>query len=397
MKRKLLCIFFMLAGAAALVGTILLSLERPEEADASPVWTLIIFSAITIVAALWNFREPYKPEISERDRTILRAFRIVNILVILVCLVFVVMMLVMTYYYIYSLQYISFLMILASTGIILAALCLRERPPIVGRDVVKASVAFMISAVLVFVYMSCMPKYSLDNSIIMLRSEKENAENYIFDFGNFNVFGLHSYVPRWGGEFEASFGPNPFYIMMYQFGCDSYSHDSDGLHIRKGYINFNPANGAYEFLRTQEQDLMFSSTKWPEFNWNFLKDRDGQHSAVLNLYFRELDASGTFPDTRNPMLTVGADEWDVKLMDTLYPHNFPEDEARSFLQSIGEEELKTKLLKQINDLAQVVVFDKQEDGTFGLVITGTKDETVEVYFFGINIATYQNGEIVLKI
>ncbi len=81
----------------------------------------------------------------------------------------------------------------------------------------------------------------------------------------------------------------------------------------------------------------------------------------------------------------------------MYPNSYPEDEAWTFLGSIGEEALKTKLLKQLNDLDQVVVFDKKEDGTLGLTIKGTKGKTVEVYFFGIDIATYQDGEIVLKL
>jgi len=73
-------------------------------------------------------------------------------------------------------------------------------------------------------------------------------------------------------------------------------------------------------------------------------------------------------------------EWDAKLKDVMYPHNFPEDEARAYLQSIGEETLKTKIFEQINEL----------DSKF-------KDMTIEVYFFGIDTAAYKNGEIELKV
>ena len=54
MKRKLLCIFLMLAGAAVIAGTILLSQGRSEYADGSPVDTLILLSVVTIAAAAWN-------------------------------------------------------------------------------------------------------------------------------------------------------------------------------------------------------------------------------------------------------------------------------------------------------------------------------------------------------
>ncbi len=379
MKRKLLCIFFMLAGVAIIAGTILLTLKRSEYANPSPVYTLIILSAVTIIAAAWNMREPYKPELSKRDRKIQRVYRTVNILAILVCLAFVILMLFMTDDYTNSMRHITSLMILAGAGIILAAYCLKERPPIISRDIAKTAGALLISAMLIVVYLTCMPKYSLDDSITMLRSEKENAKNYIFDLRDFNISLVDSYAPRWAGDMDAAFGPNPFYIMMYQFGCDSYRYDADGLHIVKGYINYNPANGAYEFARAQEQDLLFSPGEWPVFNYNFLYDSDGQHSAVLNLFIRELDDSDWVKYDASSTLIVGSGEWDAKLKDVMYPHNFPEDEARTFLKSMGEEALKTKLLKQINEL----------NSEFN-------DKMIEVYFFGIDIATYQNGEIVLK-
>ncbi len=379
MKRKLLCIFFMLTGVATIAGAILHSLKRPENADVSPLYTLIILSAVTIIAAAWNVREPYKPELSERDSKIQRVYRTVNILAILVCLAFVILMLFMTDDYTDSMRHITFLMILAGAGIILAAYCLKERPPIIRRDIAKTASALLISAMLIVVYLTCMPKYSLDDSITRLRTEKENAENYIFDLSDYNISLVDSYAPRWAGDMDAAFGPNPFYIMMYQFGCDSYRYDADGLHIVKGYINYNPANGAYEFARAQEQDLVFGPGEWPVFNYNFLYDNDGQHSAVLNLFIRELDDSDWVKYDASSTLIVGSGEWDAKLKDVMYPHNFPEDEARTFLKSMGEEALKTKLLKQINEL----------NSEFN-------DKMIEVYFFGIDIATYQNGEIVLK-
>ena len=392
MKRKLLCIFFMLVGAAALVGTILLSFKRSEYADASPVITLIILSIATMAVAEWYMnREPYTNQVSGREKAILWAFRAVNILATLVCLTFVVLLWFLTRDYTNWMKNVWPLMVLAAAGITAASLGLKDRPPInIERGITKAAVALLISTLLVLAYVNELPKYSLNDGINMLRSKQENADKDVYDF---DIRLADSYIIRGAGDNE-SFGPNPFLSLLYEYGCDSVNYNTNGLQIKKGYIHCNPANGANEYLRTQEQDLVFSPGEWPEFSWHFLNDRDGQHNAVLNLYFRQLEKE--YPDTDNLMFTVGADEWDVKLKDTLYPHNFPEDEARSFLQSIGEEELKAKLLKQINDMAQAVVIGKKEGGTLGLVVTGTKGKTVEVYFFGIDIATYQNGEIVLK-
>jgi hypothetical protein len=79
-------------------------------------------------------------------------------------------------------------------------------------------------------------------------------------------------------------------------------------------------------------------------------------------------------------ISSGSGEWDAKMKDVMYPHNFPEDEALTLLRSMGEETLKTKILEQI-------------DWSFSKF----KDKTIEVFFYGIDIATYQNGEITLKL
>lgn len=82
----------------------------------------------------------------------------------------------------------------------------------------------------------------------------------------------------------------------------------------------------------------------------------------------------------NRRFSAGSGDWDAKVNEIMYPHSFPEDEARAFLKSMGEETLESKLLEQIDSLG-----------------TKLKDETIEVYFFGMGIATYQNGEIAVKL
>ena len=72
MKRKLICIFFILAGAASLACTILLSLVRSENAYGGPVTALVIISVAAIIAAArYINREPYwyepdRPEVSPK-------------------------------------------------------------------------------------------------------------------------------------------------------------------------------------------------------------------------------------------------------------------------------------------------------------------------------------------
>ncbi len=400
MKRKLFCIFLVLVGAAVIAGTILLSLGRPEEADASAVYALIILSVITIIAAAASMSEPYIFEMTERERTLLWVYRAVNIVSILVCFAFIVIMFFLTGYYSdFVLPNAVLLIFPAAASMIVAALNLRVRPPIVRRNIIKVAVTLLISAGLIFVYASCMPKYAIEDGIKILHTDEEFAQKDVYYPAFFAPGEPNGYIYRVVDySYDELIGSNPFYRELFEYYCDSYGYDANGLHDVKGYIIFNPATGAFAYVRTKEQDLTFSPGDWPEFNWNFMQDRDKQHATVLNLYFREwYPAMNMYADDVNPMLTVSSNEWDSKIVDVMYPHNFPEDEARAFLRSIGEEELKTKLLKQLNDLDQVVVFDKKEDGTLGLTIKGTKGKTVEVYFFGIDIATYQDGEIVLKL
>ncbi len=107
-------------------------------------------------------------------------------------------------------------------------------------------------------------------------------------------------------------------------------------------------------------------------------DKEGRHDAVLNLYYREWWGMYKIYPVLD-RIPVGSGEWDAKIKDILYPHSFPEDEARAFLQSMGEEPLKAKLLEEINDLGSKY-----------------QDKTIDLFFFGFDIGTCQNGEIVLK-
>ncbi len=373
MKKTLLCIFLMLAGAAVIAGAILLSLGRYEYFDASPACTLVFLSIVTIAAAAFHIKSPDAPEVSEREKAILRAFRAVSVLAILADLVFIVIMFFLTRYYDHGLfrhlHNVLPLMVLAIVGVAAAALNLKGRPPFIGRDIAKAAAALVITAALCFVYINYMPKYSHDDGLNILLSDKEFAQK--------DIVGSDETTSRDFGYTEL-FGGNPFYNDLYAYHCDSFGYDAGGLHITKGCILFNPATGAYEYMHTEDQDKTYSPGDWPEFNYYFLQDKDGQHNTAINLYFREwwwgpwggpIEVSAM-----NFYFSGGNDELGAKLKDAKYPHNFPEDEARAFLRSMGEERLKAKLLELIKG-----------------------NQTVEVYFFGIDIATYRNGEITLKI
>lgn len=392
MRRKLICIFFILVGVAIFVGTIILSQERTKYNDTSPVWTLIILSIAMIAAALWYFRETYKPEISQRQRVFLWAFRIVNILAILVCLAFVIMMFFMTDYYSDLMLNVSLLMILAAVGITSAAFSLKKYPPNIWMDIIRTAIALIVAVTLCFISLNYMPKYSQEQGINMLRSDEGFAQKDVFypslcSPGEPNG---RTYRHLYDQSYE-QFGGNPFFDELFYYSCDSYGYDADGLHIMIGFIDYNPATGEYEYMRKQERDKTYSRGDYPQFNWNFIYDDNQQHNAVINLYLREWWVADTAPNMNRTFFASSGSAWDAKLKEVMYPHNFPESEARAFLRSFGEEALKTKLLEQINNITML-----RPDNTGRLTTIGPKEKTIEVYFFGINIATYQNGEIVLK-
>jgi hypothetical protein len=362
-------------------------------------WSFLLFIAAIVVAACFRYAntEQDECEATKRERIFLQVFRAVGILAILVCLAFVIIMLFLTRYYTNWMSNIFPLMALAVVGIGVAALNLKVRPPIIGRGIAKVAVALVIAASLLFVYLNYMPKYSLKDGANMLSSNEEFAQKDVFYPALHSLGEPDGYIARFGDPlYDQFFGANPFYDELHEFHCDSYSYDADGLHVIKGYIIFNPATGAYEYMRTQNQDRSFKPGEWPEFNWNFMEDEDRQHDAVLNLYFREWYFSDSLAAKSNPMLSVSSGEWDANMKEVIYPHNFPEDEARTFLKSIDEEALKTKILEQIKEMDSTVVL-QNEDNTAGLAVIHTIDKTIEVFFFDIDIATYQNGEIVLKI
>lgn len=82
----------------------------------------------------------------------------------------------------------------------------------------------------------------------------------------------------------------------------------------------------------------------------------------------------------NREFSASSGEWDAKLRDVMYPHNFPEEEARAFLRNMGAETLKAKLLEQLTGI------DSEFEGG-----------TVEIFFYGIGIAAYKDGQITLKL
>ena len=384
MRRKLVCIFFMLVGAAIIAGTLFLLPGRFRNNDMSPFYSLIILSVLTIAAAGWYMnRESDRPEVSGHERSQLLAFRAVNILSMLICLVFIIIMYFLTGHYPDAvLRNVYLLIIPATVSIILAALNMKVYPSITIRDITKTSIAFVIAVVLCFVYINDMPKYSIDDGISILRSDEKFAQKDVF-YPSYGSTGEPPvYVYRFGCDpvYDELSGSNLFYSDSYEYYCDSYSYDGDGLHDVKGYIIFNPITGTYEYMRTQEQDQAFSSGVWPDFDWNCIQDTDGQHNAVLNLYFREwYPFSEEISGGWNLILSVGSDEWDSRLKDVMYPHNFPEDEALVFLRNMGEEALMTKVLEIIN-----------------VTDSDLEDNTIEIFFFGIDIAAYKNGEIVMK-
>ncbi len=391
MRRKLICIFFMLAGIAAFTGTILLSRGRFEDADLSPVFTLLILSIVTISAAARHIKnKPNEPEVeaSGRDMVFLRAIRAVGILAMLACLGFIVVMFFMARYYRDWMRNGFYLMVLAVAGITAADLSLKVRPHITGRDIAKAVVALTITAALGFVYLIYMPKYKPYDGLDFLRSDRGLAQMDVF-YPN-AVYNRNSISFRDQREHERYielFGDNPFCDAFFQYQYASYSYDADGLHYTAGYIDFDSVTGAYVYTHWGNYDKTYSPGDWPDFNnrdilgdypelnWNFMCDKNGKHDAVLNLFFRDWQSLARYTDWGNQTFTASSGEWDLMMKDVMYPHNFPEDEARAFLQSLDEETLKTKCYEQI---------------TFYNV------KTIEIFFFGINIGTYQNGEIVLK-
>ncbi len=364
MKRKLICVLFIIAGVAAIAGTILLSLKRSEYADSSPVLALILFSVITIIAAARNInREPLKPEVSGREKTFLRCYRAVCILAILICLAFVAVMFFISGYYTFRMQNVLPLTALAIAGSAAAALSMKERPPLNWRSITKASIALVITAALCFVYLRYMPKYSMESAMDALRSKKEFTQTDVYyDGGN----------REWNDP--ELFKGNPFYLDLFAYNCDSYSYDAGGLHAARGYIQFNPATGEYKYTLKEKRDMTFSSgIEAPFFSSILMQSKDGQHDTVINLYLRKPWGQGEhffiYPDSG---------ERDVKIKEVMYPHNFPGDKARAFLRDMGKEMLKTKVLWCLSG-------------------SQFKDETIEVFFCGIDIATYQDGEIILKI
>ncbi len=397
MTRKLICIFFILVGIAAFIGTILLSLGRSEYDDISPVLTLLILSIATVVEAARRIQDSpneSEVEVSGRDMVYIRAYRAGGFLAILACLAFIVAMLFVTRYYV-LMQNVIFLMALAAAGIAAAVQSLKVRPPIVRWDIVKFVAALVIAASLGFVYLNYMPKYSQEDGISMLRSDEGLEQRDVFYPDVYIMWEATGVFPRYNDYTKSLFGGNPFYEGLYEYYYNSYGYDSGGLYFEMGCIYFNPVTGAYEYVATVKKDKTYIPGDWPEFKWNYLYDEDGQHNTVLNLYFREWPFPESYAAKRNPMFSVSSSEWDAKIKDVMYPHNFSEDEAGIFLRSIGEEMLKTKLLEQINEIVPAVVLEKQGD-SLGLAVVGVKDETIEIFFFGIDVATYQNGEIVLK-
>lgn len=405
MKRTLLCIFLMFFGAVSLAATILLSLVRSERAGGSPVIALVFVSIVTIAAAAWYINRepdlpmPGQPEATARQKAFLWSVRALDILCMLVCFAFLVMLLLVTGYFTDWMHGDFLLAALAVAGIIVAALSIKEPLPIITRDVVKAAAALVMAVALVFAYLNYMPKFMKEDAINSLRSNEEFSQKDVF-YPSTMFYGNGSF-PRWGEDkYDEIFGANPFYDGLYSFYCQSYGYDANGLHVTKGYITFNPATGAYTYSHTEDNDRTYGPGpgEWPEFSYYFMYDKDGQHGAVLNLYFRDFYPIPEDEVTGgNPMLSVSSSEWDEKIGDALYPHNFSEDEALLFLKSIDREVLRAKLKKQISDIGAVVVFAKNDDNTLGLAIVGTEGKTVKVYFFGIEIATYQNGALILKI
>ncbi len=395
MRRKLICIFFILVGIAAFTGTILLSLGRYEYADISPVLTLLILSIATVVAAARRIQDnPNEPEVevSGRDAVYLRAFRAGGILAILACLAFIVAMLFVTRDYA-LMQNVLLLMALAAAGIVAALQSLVVRPPIVRWDIVKFVAALVIAASLGFVYVNYMPKYSWEDGMNMLRSDEEFSQKDVFYPDVHNLWSAIGVFPRYDDYTKSLFGGNPFYKGLFQYLCASYGYDADGLQIMRGDIIFNPATGACEYEHKQEWDRTYSPGEWPDFNsgtmgnyqelnWNFMCDKDGQHDAVLNLFFRESCNLESYIYQGNKTFTA-SDEWDSMMKDVMYPHNFPEDEARAFLKSLDKEALKTKFFEQITLLGPEVYLYKVKN--------------IEIFFFGIDVGTYQNGEIVLEL
>lgn len=385
MKRKLICNFIMILGAVIFAGTILFPPIIFINDDKSAFYALIIISVLMIIYAAWyKNTKPESIQLCGRDKVFLRALRTVNILAILVCFAFVVIMNFLTSYYPdVVLRNVYLLIIPATVSIFVAMLSLKVQPPIRLWNIAKSAFALFIAVALSIIYVNDIPKYSIEHGINILRSDEEFAQKDVF----YPAFDSTRYHP----VYQDMYVSNPvlndsslndlFYHDFYLYYCDSYSFDEDGLHDIKGYIIFSPITGENEYIRTQVQDQVFGSREWPLFDWNIMRHRYGQKSAVLNLYFREWHPlSECFSGGWHLDISVSNGEWDSRLKDVLYPHNFPESEALSFLQSIGEEELKTKLLAQINEPS-----------------LECKDKTVEVYFFGIDIATYQNGEIVLKL
>lgn len=428
MKSKVLCIFLMLAGIAVIVGLILFSLGRSGIGDTITFYTPILLSLVTIAAAAFHMNEPDEasggkkallgsifivsiaaailvslsfivfspkpiffilvaitvatwfrrvkdkpdePEVTRRGMVFLRVFRAVSILAILVCLAFLVIMffLMRDLSFLLHMQNVRPLIGLPLAGITVAALSLKLRAPVSGRGIGRAArcvpivVAVTITAALGFIYLNYLPKYSWEDGENMLRSDEKFAQKDVFIDGR---------VEDWGEP--GSFGFNPFYAILYRFNCDSYGYDAGSLHIEKGYILFNPATGAHEY--TLEEEQTYSPGDWPSlfFSSSLIYEEDGQHDAVLNLYFREPWGNGEGWWDKS-----SSGEWNKKMKAVMVPHNFPEDEAREFLRSMGEEALKTKLLEQINSLGSKF-----------------EDMTIEVFFFGIDIGTYHDGEIVLK-
>lgn len=347
----------------------------------------IIFVAITI--AVWLRYDNDEPdetdetEVTRHGMVFLRAFHAVGILIILACFGVIVIMFFITrndYGPFRAFHNVRLLMTLAGAGIAAAALSLKQRAPVSARGnarvvrCVPVTVAVAIIFVLGSVYLNCMPKYSIDDGLNIVLSDEELAQK--------DIAGFYETTPSYFFE-DALFAGNPFYTNLFSYQCDSFGYDA-GLHIEKGFILFNPATGEYEYMRTKGQDKTYSVGDWPELTGNFMQDKDGQHNAVLNLYYRDLWYMGVWgwqPEgsEMNRAFSVDSSEWDATLKDVMYPHSFPENEARAFLRSMGEETLKTKLLEQID-----------------LLDSKYTDKTIDLFFFGIDIGTYQNGEIILK-
>ncbi len=444
MRRKLICIFFILVGIATIAMTILFSRVGTPFYDAiiflsvmtilaaawffsnelkkgtvflwvfrivivlavlagfiffvialfpeNPFYSLIILFAGVSIAALmiatWhNESEPVMPVVSDRGTVLLWVFRAAGILVILADLAFIAIIWFLTGKYGEDpFQNVLLLLLLAIAGIAAAALSLKLRAPVSGRGKGRAArciplvAALAITIALGSVYLNYMPKYTIEEGLNIVLSDTEFAQKDIRG-------GAYETVPRflledglYGDDpyYTDLFGGNPYYNYLYSYQCDSCAYDADGLHMLKGFILFNPATGEYEYTHAEEQDKTYSPGDWPEFFWTLFFDEYRQHNSVLNLYYREWwhpEAS-----EKDQWVLVDSSDWDANIKEVIVPHSFPEDEARAFLSSKGEETLKAKLLEQISLLGPEVYQDK----------------TIEVFFFGIHVATYQNGEIVLK-